>query len=556
VASGDVTDNSAVLWTRAVTLEEVTLAIATDSDFSDTLMTVTRTPDPANDFTIKIDTAGNGSLAPATRYFYRFESGGLLSPVGAFQTAPPADATAPLRFAFSGDSEGATRPHAIFATFPDDGLDFFIYLGDTIYADRPSPVGIAETLGEFRAKYREMRERVSSADPQYLLRALAAVPFWCGGDDHEVVDNFSGGAVRTTDDRFADSPLVDPARPPLINNTRRYSDGMRAFGDYMPLREAVVDAPGEMRSNGAPRRFRSFSWGRVARIIILDERSFRDAALPDGGSPFDRAASVAYVQLAADPARTLLGHTQLAWLKDELLAAQAAGQVWKFIANPEPIQNLSSLRASDRWDGYLAERNDILSFIAAHDIRNVVWLTTDLHLTLVNDLFYVDDLQANPSAVLEGSARHPAAGSFEIITGPLGFDPPAGAFIRPALAALNLAPAFFGASESNIAVALNTLLTQVGLNPLGLPPERVNILQGPADPLRAAVVDQFSYTVIDADEQSATFTVRGIPAYTGAHARLAIRLAALGWPDMLRSLVSSRAVDVYSFRVPADPPAE
>jgi 3-phytase/alkaline phosphatase D len=548
-----VTSDTAVLWTRAVTMEPVVLTVSTDAEFLDIAMQATEIPDPAGDFTIKVNTTEVALLAPGTRYYYRFESAGVISPTGTFQTAPPADAALPVRFAFSGDSEGDARPHAVFATFADDDLDFFIYLGDTIYADRASPAGDgAETIGQLRAKYREMRERVGPFDPQHLLRALAAVPIWSTIDDHEIVDDWSGGAPRTTDGRFSDSPLVDPDRPALINNTQRYADGMRAFGDYMPVREAVVDAPDDARSDGVPRWYRSFSWGRVARFVVLDARSFRDAALPGGGNPFDSALAAAFVRQSADPGRTMLGLTQLDWLKDELLAAQAAGQVWKFIANPEPIQNLSTLRAADRWDGYLAERNDILSFIAAHDIRNVVWLTTDLHVTLINDLFYVDDMQANPLALLDRAARLPAAGSFEIITGPLGFDPPAGAFIRPALALLNLNLGFLTAPAGDVAGALNNLLLQVGLDPLGLPPERVTVLRGSVNPFRAAVVDRFTYTVIDADELSATFTVRGIPAYTATQARLAIRLAALGSTDLLRELAGRRPVDVYSFRVSSE----
>src|SRR4029450_10408342 len=67
---------------------------------------------------------------------------------------------------------------------------------------------------------------------------------------------------------------------------------------------------------------------------------------------------------------------------------------FKFVINEYPIQQFWAL-PYDRWEGYGAERNEILNFILDPDnnsstndsIENVVFLTTDTHATIVNEVF-------------------------------------------------------------------------------------------------------------------------------------------------------------------------
>ena len=75
-------------------------------------------------------------------------------------------------------------------------------------------------------------------------------------------------------------------------------------------------------------------------------------------------------------------------MKADLLAADANGITWKFVTIPEPIQNFGTLNAEDRFEGYAAERNEILQFIDENDINNVVFMAGDFHGTIVNNLTY------------------------------------------------------------------------------------------------------------------------------------------------------------------------
>ena len=82
-------------------------------------------------------------------------------------------------------------------------------------------------------------------------------------------------------------------------------------------------------------------------------------------------------ELAA-PERTMLGARQKAWLTRELLTSEAT---FKVIVNAVPMSALY-VPPYDRWESYVAEREELLQFMRAN-LRNVIFLTTDLHGTLI-----------------------------------------------------------------------------------------------------------------------------------------------------------------------------
>jgi hypothetical protein len=110
-------------------------------------------------------------------------------------------------------------------------------------------------------------------------------------DDHEIVDNFAGGAVPG---QSPGAPDVYPSEPPVftdtvdfVNETQAYRDTMQAFQEYHPIRNELWDAPNDVRTHGKPKFYRKAAYGSDAVILILDARSFRDAPLPVVSNPFD-----------------------------------------------------------------------------------------------------------------------------------------------------------------------------------------------------------------------------------------------------------------------------
>lgn len=405
VASGDARPDAVLLWTRVDREATLTVEVAADAAFANLAVEAEVRAESESDFTVKAEAAG---LTPDTAYYYRFRRGDDVSDVGAFRTAPETDAAAPVRFIFSGDSDGTmdeTGARAfdfkVLDTARGEEADFFLYFGDTIYAD--SPFGPkAETLEEYRGKYKENR------DISRLRQILASTSIYTTWDDHEVENDFAGATV-------------DPA---LL------AAGRQAFREYMPI--SGDDTPEVL--------YRTFRWGKAVELIILDERSFRDddvaeACIPEGGEeadllpalgapdvpppyrafrgfvdlPEDTAA--ACLDALNDPERTMLGAAQKQFLLDALKQSDAT---FKFIVNEVAIAELVA-QPYDRWDGYRAERDEILRFIDENEISNVIFLTTDYHANVVSDvrLDVIGELATDPV---------PAPIAIEAIAGPIAHE--------------------------------------------------------------------------------------------------------------------------------------
>jgi alkaline phosphatase D len=340
VTVGDVTATSAVVWVRAPGASEVTLVLTPVGG-------APRPPEvavahPATDLTVKFAVA---DLRPRTRYHYRLESDGDLV-TGRFVTAPTPDDPVPLTFTWSGDLGGGghCRPvdggYPIFRRMEARAGDFFLFVGDTTYADqRCSRTGVvsgAETpaadLAGFRTKHRYHR-----LDPAFqgFLRTRAVWAIW---DDHDVKNNFD----RT-------EPLM-----PL---------GLRAFLEYWP----IVPPPEE-----PTRLYRGFRWGKLVEVFILDTRQYRSPNVaPDG------------------PGKTLLGATQRRWLVEGVTGSSAT---WKVIVSSVSLSiptgrpgrrdswsNASAFGVPQDGAGFASERDAILDDLRKGGVRNLLFLVTDVH---------------------------------------------------------------------------------------------------------------------------------------------------------------------------------
>ncbi|MEA5545942.1 alkaline phosphatase D family protein, partial [Limnoraphis robusta CCNP1324] len=199
----------------------------------------------------------------------------------------------------------------------------------------------------------------------------ASTPILASIADHEVTNDFSGGAPAASDPRFG-------GPEPFINETPLYTNGIVAFHEWHPIDVETYGATGSPPTDGQRTLYRSRWYGSDAAIHVLDARSFRDAGLTPA-DPTNPADIGRFVAESFDPSRTMLGRVQVEELKADLLATKNAGIRWKFVVVPEPIQNLGVAAASDRFEGYAAERTEILSFIDDNDISNVVFVAADIH---------------------------------------------------------------------------------------------------------------------------------------------------------------------------------
>ncbi|MGA1343571.1 MAG: alkaline phosphatase D family protein [Hyphomonas sp.] len=420
VASGDPLPGAIILWTRITPLAgagPVTVAWEISEAGSPVPAAAGEVvTSAARDYTVKVDATG---LKPATAYTYRFKAraggGDVISPEGRTRT-PAADGTAPVKLGVVSCSNwqfGLFSAYAALAATPD--LDAIVHLGDYIYEYGTDGYGgdIAEKLGRPHdppteiislADYRR-RHAQYKTDPG-LQAAHAAAPWICTWDDHESTnDSYRTGAENHNPDKGEG------------DWSERKMRAVQAYFEWMPVREPRA---GDVTSAV----WRTFRFGNVATIHALESRLTGRSepldwatALAGAVTPPEIGARVmATLQSAGDPARTMLGAEQEAWLAGELAASVQSGAAWQVLANqvimarvrlPDFTRTLTpeQVAAQDRpevlsfipftalgvpfnldaWDGYPAARERLYAGVAAAGAR-LVTLTGDTHTAWANEL--------------------------------------------------------------------------------------------------------------------------------------------------------------------------
>lgn len=417
VSAGDVSTSSAVLWTRSDTSGSVTFEVAHDAGFQSIVASQSLVVgDPAAP--VKWQATG---LSANRQYYYRAIAPGTggETAAGSFRTAAKLGQKTHLKFGVSGDWRGELAPYPGISNAATSNLDFFVKLGDIIYADVPSPAlnqPQAQTLAEFRAKQAEVYSARNGLNAWRDLQATTAI--YSTIDDHEVTNDFAGGALAASDPRFA---FEASGAEQFINQTPLYKNGLQAFVEYNAILDTTYHTPGNARFDGAPDLYRMQSFGNQGAIFMLDNRSFRDAELPDPDLTNPASIGSFLANSLQNGTRTMLGDVQVDRLKSDLLDAQESGVTWKFVMTAEPIQNLGPAAAGDRFEGYAYERSKLLKFIEDNQIENVVFVAADVHGTVINNLTFQDP--ENPASILGPQI---ATGAFEITTGAVAYADPFG----------------------------------------------------------------------------------------------------------------------------------
>jgi phosphodiesterase/alkaline phosphatase D-like protein/arylsulfatase A-like enzyme len=527
VASGDATSNDAILWTRTfdpVTKKgdttNLTAQVSTDANFDAIAFSYSvpaRTDGLDHDGTAKVDATG---LQSGTQYYYRFVSqSGDISPVGTFKTAFDQNEQKAVRFAFSGDYDGLMRPYSSTADFGKLNLDFYGNVGDTIYetASTGSPAAAdpvansPQSLIDYHRKYLENIQPVSNGGFPSLQTLFASQGNYTQLDNHELGNKqlINGGApsalAKNSGNGTNDTSLDVNKTSTFINQTVGFKTLEQAYSDYQPIKEKFVSAPDDPRSNGTQQLYNANQWGENLIYINTDTRSYRDVRLKTASGADDTGAR------ADNPERTLLGKTQLAWLKQNLLDAQKNGTVWKFVAVADPIDQVGAIGSGadggKSWiGGYRAERNDLLKFIADNGIKNVVFLSCDDHQNRINELTYLDNIN-DPTSV------RVLSNAFSVVDGPIGATGP------------DAITDHSFANTKALADKLVATQTAAGVDPIGLSSSFAGlknvVREGDpdADQLRQAAdfysPDTFNYTTFDiaADGKTLNVNVQGINSY-------------------------------------------
>jgi alkaline phosphatase D len=407
IASGDVTDQSAIIWSRANNESQMNIIYSTDQGFKNS--SLVNTANLANSTTDYTSTIRLQHLEPNTVYYYRIwfsdpQNTTRVSDLeyGKFITAPivsPAEANGlnatskEITFLWGGDVGGQMYcrnvqdgGYSIFKAMNSLQPDFFIANGDMIYADgtcpREGPIYTMNTTTTFNqnitwqnipadfesisntsvdwtneSKVKEIYQdhwKYNKNDP-YFKNFLKNTSMYSQWDDHEVINDF--GSEWSYWNLFN---LNRSGYPNIVD------EGTKAFFYYSPI--------DTNQSNN--NIYRNFSWGDQMDLFITDARSYRDQN---------------HMVDTPENNKTLFGQHQIEWLKQGLLNSHA---IWKIVSNDVPISiptgSNASILGRDGWadgnetdfsayTGFERELTDLLTFVDDQNIENIVFITTDVH---------------------------------------------------------------------------------------------------------------------------------------------------------------------------------
>ncbi|VXD14722.1 putative alkaline phosphatase [Planktothrix serta PCC 8927] len=515
VATGDTTPNSTVFWTRSSAAGPVTLEYANNLSFINPLGVLNTI---VTDITQPVKLEAN-NLSPNTQYFYRFTNAEGVSSVGNFRTPATIETQKGLRFGATADGQGELMPYVSVNNVPERNLDFFVQVGNTISADTISPdlpdVQQATTPLDFSTKYNEIVSSRLDLNPWANLQASTTL--YGTWDDQNLISNFAGGEIPA----LSPQQFYFGTEGEFINDTDQFNIGLDAWKNYNPVGNQVYGETGDPRTANQEKLYRFQPFGQDGALFVLDARSFRDAPLTQVPDPALDSQINQFLASSFDPNRTLLGEVQLQDLKTNLLDAQNAGVTWKFVFSPVPIQNLGLYNSADRWEGYAAERTNLLQFIDQNNIENVIFVSGGAGGTIVNELTYqlnFDQPQIPTDAI-------------EITVGPIGNQFKLGEEFIPATLGSELinfssidtitqdTKDFYqsldtaSAQDQLVQNIINNQLNQFGYDPIGLDETKVN-----AELIKGSyfAVHNFGWTefVVDPQTQQLQVNVYGIEPYT------------------------------------------
>ena len=259
-------------------------------------------------------------LSASRHYRYCYMYEGGRSIVGSVRTALGVDQTGPLTFALGACTHPLQAPFPALQRTSTYDLDFFIHLGDMSYND------FALNLEQYRQNW---KNTLSEDGYHRIFANCGAYMTW---DDHEFANDFN----------------------PEVMPESRISAAKQSYFEC----HAIEVAEDEHIWN-------AYRWGLTAEIIVLDSRSERKPSTRDSDDP------------------VYLSRAQMDWLKATLSSSPCR---FKVIVNSVPIATMPGLFAlatSDRWEGYAAQREELLSHIKSSEIEGVLFVSGDFHVCFI-----------------------------------------------------------------------------------------------------------------------------------------------------------------------------
>ncbi len=348
VASGDPTQNAVVIWTRYTPMYHqiysIHWEISTDNEFVNIIRKGKFETSAERDYTVKIDVQ---NLEAGKEYYYRFKDDNHISPIGKTKTLPKNPEK--IKLAFASCSNFAWGYFNAYRMMGDDTLDVVIHLGDYIYEHEPEvynahmegrshiPVKEIISLQDYRTRYAQYR---LDKDLQYSHAKHPFITIW---DDHELANNaYKNGAGNHQENEGDWQERLEAAK--------------KAYYEWMPIRE----------NNG--QHYRSFSFGKLANLIMLDTRTEGRDIQPEMVDINNN-----------DSTLHIINETHFDWLKEEI----NKDVQWKIIGSQIMFSDLKIFFSktpqlyNDGWSAYRYDQKKMLDLMES--VNGAVIISGDFH---------------------------------------------------------------------------------------------------------------------------------------------------------------------------------
>ncbi len=235
------------------------------------------------------------------------------------------------------------EPQPIWDSVVASRPDVFLFLGDIIYGDWDGEKVVEVTAEILRAEWAEL-----AAVPQFQ-NLKAAVPVLATWDNHDYGHHSAG----------AEFPLREASQTIFLDffGEPANSERRRTPGIY----DAWILGP----------------VGRRVQIILLDTRSFKGPPRLAKRSEGSRGSLGKYAP-NADPAVTLLGEGQWAWLENQL---RVPAEVRLIVSSGQVVADEKGM---DEWGNYPHERRRLFDLIAETVATGVILLSGNVHFAEIS----------------------------------------------------------------------------------------------------------------------------------------------------------------------------
>ena len=315
---GNVTGSTASFWVRTSEEVDIEVVVADPNTHKIAGKSKKFRSSSDEDFTV---VASVESLEPNTDYEYaiwvdgqpRFHKGQQT-----FRTLSPKGKPSKFTIAFGGGAGFVPENERMWNTIGSFDPHSILLLGDNVYIDDPESV-VMQQYTYHRRQSRPEWKKLTARSPVFTI--------W---DDHDFGCNDCWGGAQIEKPFWKKDWVLPIFRQNWAN-------------------------PGYGGGDEQPGCWYKFHIGDVD-FIMLDCRYYR-----------------------TDPKkmpRSMLGHVQLEWLKNQLLESEGT---FKVICSSVPWDFRTKGKSSDTWNGYKEEHEEILSFIEKQDLEGVLLMSADRH---------------------------------------------------------------------------------------------------------------------------------------------------------------------------------